>query len=96
MDPLLDPRDVLVEDTVDHREILPLDTAEEMTVSGKLEVLKDGQLLAEYNEEEIRLAPENQEVYCIIRTGEEEECSGEYQVKFYMNDVLVDDLTAAL
>jgi len=75
---------------------LPFAAAEEMTVSGKLEVLKDGQLLAEYNEEEIRLAPENQEVYCIIRTGEEEECSGEYQVKFYMNDVLVDDLTAAL
>ena len=51
-------------------------------------IWEDEKLLAEYNEEEIRLAPENQEVYCIIRTGEEEECSGEYQVKFYMNSMV--------
>ena len=68
---------------------LTLKTDGEKTIDGKIEVYKDGTLLATYSEANVELPAGDTVINACVNTGEEEVCSGEYKVLFYINGTLV-------
>ena len=68
---------------------LTLKTDGAKTIDGKIEVYKDGTLLATYTEANVELPEGDTVINACVNTGEEEVCSGDYKVLFYINNTLV-------
>lgn len=75
---------------------LSLTLAGAKDVDAEVQVYKDGKLLASYAEKGLSLPGGDTVINARIKTGEEEVCSGEYNVQFYIGGTLIDDLTATL
>ncbi len=75
---------------------LSLKTDAAMTIEAKIEVYKDGTLLAEYTESGLELPAGETTINACAKTGEYAVCSGEYSVKFYINGAMVKESTGSV
>ncbi len=75
---------------------LSLKTDAAMTIEAKIEVYKDGTLLAEYTESGLELPAGETTINACAKTGEDAVCSGEYSVKFYINGAMVKESTGTV
>ena len=75
---------------------LSLKTDAAMTIEAKIEVYKDGTLLAEYTESGLELPAGETTINACAKTGENAVCSGEYSVKFYINGAMVKESTGTV
>ncbi|MCR5006179.1 MAG: hypothetical protein K6A77_09765 [Clostridiales bacterium] len=75
---------------------LSLKTDAAMTIEAKIEVYKDGTLLAEYTESGLELPAGETTINACAKTGEDAVCSGEYSVKFYINGAMVKESTGSV
>ena len=68
---------------------ITLEVGKTMTVEAKIEVYKDGSMLASYSESGLELPEGSTVINACVQTEESMTCSGTYMIRFYINGTFI-------